>query len=92
MTFPPSLMRLRVRTSQHRFGLWLPLFIMWPIFILLGIVLFPFVLIGAILFWRRGWARTLLLSGPLLLNMFCALRGLEVSVLQRGQRVLIYFV
>ncbi len=27
MMWPPSLLRLRIRNGKHRFGLWLPLFI-----------------------------------------------------------------
>ena len=92
MIFPPSLMRVRVQTPKFRIGLWLPLFVIWPFALLLAVVLLPFVLIIAILTRNRGWSKTILLSGPLAFNLFCALRGLEIRVDQRGQKVLVYFI
>ena len=92
MIFPPSLQRVRVQTPKHRIGLWLPLFVIWPFALLLAVVLLPFVLITAMLTRNRGWSKTILLSGPLAFNLFCALRGLEIRVDQRGQKVLVYFI
>ena len=92
MIFPPSLMRVRVQTRKRRIGLWLPLFLIWPFALLLAVVLLPFVIIIAILTRNRSWSKTILLSGPLAFNLFCALRGLEVRVDQHGQKVLVYFI
>ena len=91
MIWPPSVLRLRIHTSRRHFGLWLPLFLVWPLLLVLGLVLWPLLLIGAIVLWHRGWGKTLLLGGPALFRLFCALRGLKVEVKQPSEKVLISF-
>jgi len=51
-----------------------------------AIVLAPLVLLAALILWPLGWGKPLLLSGPMLFGVFCALRGLEVN-LDRGSRL-----
>ena len=91
MMWPPSILRLRIRNQRHRFGLWLPLFLIWPLVMLLGLLLLPFILLAAIVLWYRGWAKPLLLAGPSLFRLFCALRGLEVDVKQHSEQFFISF-
>ena len=90
MMWPPSVLRLRVDNRQRHFGLWLPLFLIWPVLLVLGLVFWPIMLIIVIVFWRRWW-RPLLLVGPVLLYLICALRGLEVDVAGPSETVKIYF-
>ena len=90
MTVPPSILRVRIRTSDRRLGLWIPLFIIWPLAVIIALTLLPLVLIAAFILWPKGLGRPLLLAGPLAWRMFCALRGLEVSVERPGQQVLVY--
>ena len=92
MTFPPSIMRVRVRSPRRQFGLWFPLFILWPFVALIALLLVPLVLIGAIILWPRGWGRPLLLAGPFLLGLFVATRGLTVKVENPSERIFISFV
>ena len=80
MIWPPSVLRVKIRSRDRRFTLWLPLFLVWPVGIALLAMLGPFVLVLAILVWPLGWARPLLLTGPLLFRLFCSLRGLDVNV------------
>lgn len=80
MIWPPSLLGLRIRNAKSRFGLWLPLFLVWPPFVLAALVMFPLVLLLALLLWPKGWGRTLLLTGPWFFRMFCGLRGLVIDV------------
>lgn len=91
MIWPPSLLRVRIRSRNKRFTLWLPLFLVWPLGFALLAILSPFLLVLAILLWPFGWARPLLLAGPLLFRLFCSLRGLEVNVEKSSERVLISF-
>ena len=91
MIRPPSLLRVRIRSRDKRFTLWLPLFLVWPLGFTLLAILSPFVLVLAILLWPLGWARPLLLTGPLLFHLFCSLRGLEVNVEKSSEEVLISF-
>ncbi len=91
MIWPPSVLRVKLRSRDRRFTLWLPLFLVWPLVFALLAILGPFVLVLAILVWPLGWGRPLLLTGPLLFRLFCSLRGLEVNVEKPSEQVLISF-
>jgi len=84
MNYPPLLMRLSI--GRRRFPIWLPLFLLWPVAAAVIIALAPLVLLAALILWPLGWGKPLLLSGPMLFGVFCALRGLEVN-LDRGSRL-----
>ena len=92
MTFPPSTLRLQVRSDDRNIRLWLPLFLLWPLALLAALVLAPLVVAAAIILWPRGWGRPLLLAGPLLLNLLFSLRGLRIRVDGASERVFISFV
>ena len=47
MTFPPSLLRVRIRTRRRRIGLWLPLILLWLPALVVAILASPFVLVTA---------------------------------------------
>ena len=89
MIWPPSLLGIRIRGVKRGFILWLPLFLVWPPFLLAALVLFPFVLLLSLLLWPLGWGRTLLLMGPWFFRLFCALRGLVIDVKSGTNRVYI---
>ena len=89
--FPPSVLRIRVRDNDHNIGLWLPLILVWPLVVLVDIVLSPLILLLSLILWPSGYGKPLLFAGPLVFRLFCALRGLTVSVEQRSERVLVYF-
>ena len=91
MSFPPPIMRLRIQEDDRSFSLWLPLILIWPLIVVLGIALLPVVLILAILLWPTGWGKTILFGGPALLRVCCALRGLEIYVEETSQQVFISF-
>jgi hypothetical protein len=84
MTWLPSLMRLRVPRLPT---LWLPLFLLWPLILVLLVVL------GALVFVlesRAGQRRTSVMacvSG--LWQLLCAMRGTSVDVLAAETRVLV---
>ena len=89
MMWPPSLLRLRIRNGKHRFGLWLPLFIVWPPVVLMGLALLPFVLALSALLWPTGLGRPLLLVGPRFFGLFCSFRGLTIDVQSASDQVYI---
>ena len=64
MSWPPSLLHLRIRGRSRGFGLWLPLFIIWPPITLLALTLSPLAIVLAALSWPTGWGRPMLLAGP----------------------------
>lgn len=91
MIIPPMLLRIRVQTGRRQFRVWLPLFLIWPPVFLLALALFPLVLVLAVLLWPRGWGKPLLLSGPAIFRLVCALRGLLVDVHSPPEQVYISF-
>jgi len=89
MIYPPSVLRVRIHNRRHHFGLWLPLFIIGPLLLVLWLVLLPLLLIAAVALWYRGWGRPLLIGGPALFLLLCALRGLKIEVGQESGQVLL---
>jgi pilus assembly protein TadC len=95
MRLPPFLLRLGFHGPRHSFGLWLPLFILGPIFALFVLALFlialPFALVSLLFTWQWRWWRIYLLSLPAIFRLTWALRGLRVDVEDRLQHVVIAF-
>ncbi|MBM4032589.1 MAG: hypothetical protein FJ291_12495 [Planctomycetes bacterium] len=92
MTWPPSLLRIRiVKGGRKRVGLWLPLLLVWPLAVVLWLVLLPLLLVAAILWWPSGRGKRLLLAGPAIFRVFCALRKLSVDVESPDSTVRIHF-
>ena len=87
MIWPPSLLRFWIRIEKRRFGLWLPVFLMWPLFLVAALAMLPLVILLSILLWPSGWGRTMLFTGPWLFRMFCALRGVEIDVESGTSRI-----
>ena len=87
MIFPPSILQLSIRREEHRIGLWLPLVLIWPVFLVLALAIAPLVLVGAAVLWPIGWGRPLLLIGPAVFRIFCSLRGLELNLQDESQIV-----
>ena len=71
--------------------IWLPLFLLWPLAAALVIVLAPLVLLAALILWPLVWGKLILLSGPMLFDVFCSLRGLEVNLNKGNRSMLIVF-
>jgi len=91
--FPPSFLRLRSRRPGRRgWGLWLPLFLLWPlvlVFVLLvSLIAVPVFLVSGR--WRRVLDAALL--GPRLFVVFCRFRRLLVHVRDEEQELLISVV
>ena len=94
MNRPPYLMRIHIdKPDSKKINLWIPLFIILPVIaiILLPFILIlaPFVLIAAVVLWRFGWGKMLLIAPPVVFGCLCALRGLEVDVNNNNEKLLI---
>lgn len=88
MLWPPSVLRVLIRDHERdKVRLWLPLFLIWPLLLALGIALAPLALLVAACGWRRGFGKTVLYAGPRLGHLFCALRGLDINIQQPHARV-----
>ena len=88
----PMLMRLKLSRNPNRYGLLLPVFLVWILLFALMIVLLPFVLIAALFTWRSGQGKLLLLTYPLLVSVLFTLSGLHIEVVSRKENVLIAFL
>ena len=92
---PPCLMKLRIRGQRHGFGLWLPIFLLWPIvlaFLLAAfLIMLPFAILALIFTWDMGWWRPIILGLPAVVRVCCALRGLTVDAGGRDGRVEVIF-
>ena len=91
MIYPPSTIRLRISDEGRRFGIWLPLILIWPVILALAIAVVPIIFLAVVVLWPLGWGRPLLLGGPVMFRIFCSLRGLEVNVQDGSQRVYVRF-
>ena len=91
MTRPPLFLKLRFHGKHRGFSLWLPLFLIWPLFLVGALLLLPLVLLAAIILFPFGWSLTVLMFGPLVLNVLCALRGLHVDIHDGKEQVYISF-
>jgi hypothetical protein len=84
MSWPPYLLKLRINNESHKFGLWLPLFIIWPIvfacLLAVFLILLPFALLAMIFTWQLGWWRPALLVVPATSRVLCSLHGTTVDV------------
>jgi len=88
----PIFMRLRVGRNPDKYGLLLPVFLVWVLLFALMIILLPFVLIAALFTWRSGQGKLLLLTYPLLVSVLFTLSGLHIEVVSRKENVLIAFL
>lgn len=81
MMLPPLWMRLRiVEGGRTRLRLWLPFVLIWLVFLILLIILSPLVLLASFILWGYGLGKKLLIAGPMLFNVLCALHGLNIQV------------
>jgi len=81
MILPPLWMRLRiVEGGRTKFRLWLPFVLIWLIFLVLMIILSPLILLASSILWGHGLGKKILMAGPMLLNVLCALHGLNIQI------------
>jgi len=86
----PLILRMQLAGPKRRsIRLWVPLFIVWPILLVLAIVTLPLLLLVAIvliLIGRAAWLRT----SWALCRIVVASRGLQIDTYtQAGQRVFV---
>lgn len=83
MKRPPVFMRLEVQGEKRGIRLWLPLFLLFPLVIVMLIILSPLILlllIGILIFWPNGWGKRVLLIFRAAFNIFLSLRGLKIDI------------
>ena len=83
------LLRMAFGKRDSKFRLWFPLFILLPFLIIILLLMAPFLLLATVVFWGFGWGKLFLFFIPVLLGLICALRGLEIDIDDKGQRIFI---
>ncbi|MCX6377784.1 MAG: hypothetical protein NTU88_17435, partial [Armatimonadetes bacterium] len=74
------ILRIRISEKGERgFRLWIPLFLFWPVLVLVAFIA-PVVIVASPRLRRRSSVKSVLMSGPCFLEALCAVRGLRVDV------------
>ena len=80
MNWPPMLMHIKIKNKDSKFGFWLPLFLLFPIALVIFLILSPLILIAIIVLWHTGWGKIALFSLKAAFIACWSLRGLKVDV------------
>lgn len=91
MNWPPMLLRVRFPAGDGNWGLWLPLFLIYPLLIVLSLIALPLVLLAALILYPTGKSRLLLLAGVYFWDVLFKLRGLKVDISGSSRDLLIDF-
>ena len=92
MNPPPAIMRVRIiEQGRKRLCLWLPLFLLWPIGLLVLILLSPLLVLLALLRSYSPGPRRLFEATVAFFEILAALRELEIEVEDEDRYVLIRF-
>ena len=89
MNRPPMFIKIGSGKRDGKFRLWVPLFVLFPFLLVILLLMAPFLLLATLVLWSFGWGKPFLLFIPVLLGLFWALRGLEIDINDKGQKVFI---
>jgi hypothetical protein len=77
----PLILILRIKDkNQVKFGIWLPLFILWLIILPILAIPAPLVLLAALILWPGGKGRFVLYSYAAIFNLIGNMSGLKVDI------------
>jgi Na+-driven multidrug efflux pump len=90
MNWPPMLMHVKIKNEKSDFGLWLPLFLLFPLALVVLLVFSPLILIAMLILLGLGQGRWVKWGFRCLwvaITSSWALRGLKVDVRGRNDEV-----
>ena len=86
----PLILNMHVRKEPRRgVTLFLPIFLAWILLLAILLVLFPFVLLAALLTWPNG--KMLLAIYPMMFSVLWAMSGLHIEVKNKDEDILFDF-
>ncbi len=85
----PSIMNLKIESRRLRLRLWLPLFILWPLALVLFLFLLPFLVIAEIILRLTKVKIYLFAMLGGLFSLISATRGLTIKVNSRKQDAIV---
>ncbi len=89
MKLPPWFVRIRIQPSHFWLpGLWLPVFLLWPLILILVLPVFIIALVG-VFFWEAKSVPGVIQTFKGLYRILCETRGTRVDVDAQGAHVLI---
>lgn len=90
MMLPPATMRLRiVEGGRKKIGLWLPIFLLWPLLLVVVLLAVPLYLVLLLVSPFVPKANKVVKAIPAIYSVICALKGLTVDVKDENENVLI---
>jgi len=95
MNWPPMLMHVKIKNEKKNFGIWLPLFLLFPLALVVLLVFSPLILIGIMVLLMLGqerWVEWGLRCLWAAIVSSWALRGLQVDVEGRNGLVQVNIV
>ncbi len=87
----PLFARFRIQRRGRGFRLLFPVVLLWILVLASLIVLLPFLLIAALVTWRRGPGPVLLSAIPLFFALLFSLSGLHLDVKDADNQIFISF-
>ena len=82
----PLIFKMRIeRTNEKPFRLFIPLFLVWLVFIPLLIALSPLILLCALILRKSGLRKLFLYFYPILFSSLCTLSGLSAEF-EKGEK------
>jgi hypothetical protein len=88
----PIIMTLRIyEEGKRKFRFFFPVILIWIIVAALLIVLLPLVLIAALVTWRSGPGKLLLIAYPIFFSVLFELSGLHIEIGNLKKELLIHF-
>jgi hypothetical protein len=89
---PPAVMRVHiVSQGRTRVGLWIPFFLLWPLFLVMLAIVLPLALVAEIILYPTTGIRPASLTLALV-DTLASLRGLSVNIKQSttNDRVIVH--
>ncbi len=91
MKWPPWTLSAHLGWRGCRIRIWIPLFMLWPLVVLIWLASAPLILVLALVLSRRHSGRALLLAGPVAFGIFASMKGLTVDVRSSGRAMYVSF-
>ena len=86
---PPAILRVSLtRADGRRWGLWVPLFLLWPVAAVLAAAAAPLWLLAGVLWWAVGRGRGVIAMPWRWAVAACSLPGLLVEIERHGERTM----
>lgn len=89
----PMWMKIRIPGKHGELRtLYLPLFIAWLILVPVLILVLPLIVVAAILTWSSGYGRFFLILYPMLFSLLWNLRGLQIDIRDKQDKIYFSFI